>query len=75
MLIVGVAVARIVSANARDRSALPWAFPARSAPVAVLIATSVGGTAAMVPFVAVLFATQLALLVPIALLAGRGRRC
>jgi bile acid:Na+ symporter, BASS family len=74
MLLVGVGVARIVAANGRDRSALPWAFPARNAPVAVLIATSVGGAAAMVSFVAVLFATQLALLVPIALLAGRGRR-
>ncbi len=74
MLIVGAVFARIVSANARDRGALPWAFPARSAPVAVLIATSTGGTAAMVSFVAVLFATQLALLVPIALFAGSGTR-
>jgi hypothetical protein len=74
MLTVGAAVARIASANVRSRRALPWAFPARNAPVAVLIATSVGGTAAMVSFVAVLFAAQLALLVPIALLAGSGRR-
>ena len=74
MLTVGVAVARIASANARDRSALPWAFPARNAPVAVLIATTVSGKTAMVSFVAILFATQLALLVPIALLVGRGVR-
>jgi BASS family bile acid:Na+ symporter len=74
MLILGVAVARIVAASARDRRALPWAFPARSAPVAVLIATTVGGSAATVSFIAVLFATQLALLVPIALSAGSSRR-
>jgi BASS family bile acid:Na+ symporter len=74
MLAVGIAVARIASPNARDRRALPWAFPARNAPVAVLIATAVGGSAAMVSFVAVLFATQLALLVPIAVFAGSGRR-
>jgi bile acid:Na+ symporter, BASS family len=74
MLTIGVITARIVSANARDRSALHWAFAARNAPVAVLIATSVGGAGAMVSFVAVHFATQLALLVPIALFAGRGRR-
>jgi bile acid:Na+ symporter, BASS family len=74
MFTIGVIVARIVSANARDRRALPWAFAARNAPVAVLIATSVGGTGAMVSFVAVLFATQLALLVPIALFAGSGTR-
>ncbi|MBP1688618.1 MAG: bile acid:sodium symporter [Deltaproteobacteria bacterium] len=73
MLVVGVIVARVVSTNARDRSALPWAFAARNAPVAVLIATSVGGTGAMVSFVAVLFATQLTLLVPIALFAGHAR--
>ena len=76
MLTIGVITARIASANARDRSALPWAFAARNAPVAVLIATNVGGTGPMVSFVAVLFATQLALLVPMALVAGGGtRRC
>ena len=74
MLIVGVIVARIVSVNARDRSALPWAFAARSAPVAALIATSVEGSGVMVSFVAVLFATQLALLAPIALFAGNRTR-
>jgi hypothetical protein len=42
--------------------------------MAVLIATSVGGTGAMVSFVAVLFATQLALLVPIALFSRSGTR-
>lgn len=74
MLILGFMVARIASLHARERAALPWAFPARSAPVAVLIAMTGGGTAAMVPFIAVLFATQLALLIPIAFFAGRNTR-
>lgn len=72
-LAVGAAFARIATASARDRRALPWAFPARNVAVAVLIATTAGGTAAMVSLIAVLFATQLALLVPIALLVGSGR--
>ena len=74
MLILGIAVARIASLNVSERAALPWAFPARNVGVAVLIATAGGGTAAMVSFIAVLFATQLAILIPIAFVAGRGRR-
>ncbi|NCA71740.1 MAG: hypothetical protein EOM91_17010 [Sphingobacteriia bacterium] len=57
----------------RDRKAPQWAFPARNVAVAALIATAAGGESVMVPFIAVLFATQLALLTPMALLMGRGR--
>lgn len=73
MLAIGLAVARTVSADVRGRSALPWAFPARNVAVAVLIATTAGGRGVMVSFIAVFFATQLALLVPMALFVGRGR--
>lgn len=71
--IVGVVIARIATSSPRDRKALPWAFPARNVAVAALIATAAGGESVMVPFFAVLFATQLALLTPMALLMGRGR--
>lgn len=74
-LAVGVVVARIASTSASDRRALPWAFPARNVAVAALIASGMAGSSAMVSFIAVLFATQLVLLVPIALWVGsRARR-
>lgn len=41
--------------------------------VATLLATTAVGETLMVPFIVVLFATQLALLKPMALLMDRGR--
>jgi bile acid:Na+ symporter, BASS family len=74
MFTIGVIVSRIVSARVTSRRALPWAFPARNVAVAVLIATSITGGTEMVPFIAVLFAVQLALLIPIAIWVG-SRAC
>ena len=72
MLGLGLLVARWVTPAADDRCALVWGFPARNVAVAVLIATAVIGQAKMAAFVAVLFATQLALLIPFGL--SRRRR-
>ena len=67
MLAIGAATARLIARRPEDRRALVWAFPARNVGVATLIATAVVGQVAMASFVAVLFATQVALLVPLAL--------
>jgi BASS family bile acid:Na+ symporter len=67
MLGIGMLVARVVAPARDDRRALLWSFPARNVAVATLIATAAVGQVAMASFLAVLFATQVALLVPVAL--------
>jgi BASS family bile acid:Na+ symporter len=76
MLAVGAIAARLVVRRPEDRRALLWGFPARNVGIATLIATAVVGQVAMASFVAVLFATQVAVLVPLALWLRRrsGRR-
>jgi BASS family bile acid:Na+ symporter len=73
-LAAGWLVLRLTACSANDRRGLLWGFPARNVAVATLAATSVLGKAAVVTFIAVLFATQLTLLLPLALwLRKRGR--
>jgi len=67
MLGVGILVMRLVAGAADVRRALPWSFPARNVAFAALIATSAVGQVEMASFLAVLFVTQVALLVPLAL--------
>ena len=67
MLTLGAITARLVARRSEDRRALVWGFPARNVGVATLVATAVVGQVAMASFVAVLFATQVAVLVPLAL--------
>jgi BASS family bile acid:Na+ symporter len=66
MLAVGAIAARLVVRRSEDRRALLWGFPARNVGIATLIATAVVGQVAMASFVVVLFATQVAILVPLA---------
>lgn len=65
MLATGLLVAQVATRAAADRRALVWGFPARNVAVATLIATAAIGRAEMLSFVAVLFATQIAVLVPL----------
>ena len=67
MLVAGLMVAKIATRPGKDQLALVWGFPARNVAVAALIATSALGQVAMASFIAVLFATQVALLIPLAL--------
>ncbi len=67
MLTAGLMVAKIATRSGKDQLALVWGFPARNVAVAALIATSALGQVAMASFIAVLFATQVALLIPLAL--------
>lgn len=67
MLAVGAATSRLVARRPDDRRALVWGFPARNVGIATLIATAVIGQVPMASFVAVLFATQVAVLLPLAL--------
>ncbi len=71
MLATGLLVARLAARSAEDRRALVWGFPARNFAVATLIATAAVGQAQMMSFVAVLFATQIAVLVPLGWRLGR----
>jgi BASS family bile acid:Na+ symporter len=73
MLGAGWLVARLATPSSVDRRAIVWGFPARNVAVATLIATSAAGGAATTSFIAVLFATQVAVLFPLALWL-RGRR-
>lgn len=66
-LAFGLLVAKMVTRSDEDRRAVVWSFPARNVAVATLIATSAAGQIAMTSFIAVLFATQVALLIPLAL--------
>ena len=75
MLAFGAITARLFARRSEDRRALLWGFPARNVGIATLIATAVVGQVAMASFVAVLFATQVAMLVPLALwMRQRARR-
>lgn len=67
MLAIGALVACLATTFGEDRRAVLWGFPARNVAVAALLATSVAGQAAMASFIAVLFATQVALLIPLSL--------
>jgi BASS family bile acid:Na+ symporter len=67
MLAAGWLVLKLAAGSADDRRGLLWGFPARNVAVATLVATSVLGKIAAVTFIAVLFATQVALLMPLAL--------
>lgn len=71
MLATGLLVARLAARSAEDRRALVWGFPARNFAVATLIATAAVGRAQMLSFAAVLFATQIAVLVPLGWRLGR----
>jgi BASS family bile acid:Na+ symporter len=71
MLTLGAVASRLVVRRSEDRRALPWGFPARNVGIATLIATAAVGQVAMASFVAVLFATQVAILVPLALWVRR----
>lgn len=65
MLAIGIVAARVATRAPEDRKALVWGFPARNVAVATLLATAAVGQAEMLAFVAVLFATQIAMLVPL----------
>lgn len=67
MLAAGWIVLRLLACSVEDRHGLLWGFPARNVAVASLTATSVLGKAAVVTFIAVLFVTQLTLLLSLAL--------
>ena len=67
MLAVGLLAARIWVRSAADRRAIVWGFPARNVALATLIATAAVGHVSMASFIAVLFATQVVTLIPLAL--------
>jgi BASS family bile acid:Na+ symporter len=67
MLAVGLFAARISVRSAADRRAIVWGFPARNVALATLIATAAVGHVSMASFIAVLFATQVITLIPLAL--------
>jgi BASS family bile acid:Na+ symporter len=71
MLAIGWVVARMVARTDEDRRTLPWGFAARNVAIATLIATAAIGQAQMASFVTVLFATQIALLIPLGRWLGR----
>lgn len=67
MLAAGLLSARLLVRPAEDRRALIWGFWARNLAVAMLIAGAAREQAGMASFIAVLFATQLAVFVPLGL--------
>ncbi len=67
MLAVGFLSVKLLVDDAQDRRALLWGFPARNVGIATLAATAVMGQMAVASFIAVLFTTQVMLLVPLAL--------
>jgi len=67
MLAAGLFVTLLLARAADDRRAVVWGFPARNVALATLIATSAIGKVAVASFIAVLFATQLVVLIPLAL--------
>jgi BASS family bile acid:Na+ symporter len=67
MLAVGAMASRLMAPRAEDRRALVWGFPARNIGVATLIASAVVGQVAMASFAAVLFVTQVIILLPLAI--------
>ena len=70
MLASGFLAVRLLARSDEDRRALLWGFPARNVAIATLAATSVMGQMAVATFIAVLFATQVSLLLPLALWLG-----
>jgi bile acid:Na+ symporter, BASS family len=71
MLATGAIAALLTTRVAADRRALAWGFPARNVAVAALIATSTVDRIAVASFVAALFATQVAIMIPLAAWLGR----
>jgi BASS family bile acid:Na+ symporter len=67
MVAAGLIAAKLATRSSEDLRAVVWGFPARNVAVATLIATSAVGQIDMASFIAVLFATQVAVLVPLAL--------
>lgn len=67
MLAAGLCVTMLSTRAGYDRRAVVWGFPARNVALATLIATSAMGKVAVASFIAVLFATQIVVLVPLAL--------
>ena len=67
MLIAGLIVAKLLTRARNDQRAIMWGFPARNVALATLVATSVLGKVAVASFIAILFATQIVVLVPLAI--------
>jgi len=67
MVAAGLFVTMLLTRASDDRRAVVWGFPARNVALATLIATSTVGNVAAASFIAVLFATQIVILVPLAL--------
>jgi bile acid:Na+ symporter, BASS family len=67
MLATGLLAARLLVRPVEERRALVWGFPARNLAVAMLIAGAAREQDGMASFIAVLFATQLAVFVPLGL--------
>ena len=70
MLASGLLAVKLLARSDEDRRALLWGFPARNVAIATLAATSVMGQMAVATFIAVLFATQVSILLPLALWLG-----
>jgi bile acid:Na+ symporter, BASS family len=71
MLAVGLIVAKLATRSGEDLRTVIWGFPARNVAVATFVATSTLGRIDMASFIAVLFATQVALLAPLGLWLGQ----
>jgi len=67
MVAAGFLVTMLLTRARDDLRAIVWGFPARNVALATLIATSAMGNVAVASFIAVLFATQILILVPLAL--------
>lgn len=67
MLTVGFLSVKLVAHTSQERRALIWGFPARNVAIATLAASSVMGQMDVATFIAVLFMTQVILLMSIAL--------
>jgi BASS family bile acid:Na+ symporter len=66
MLVVGASASAVARSGAVNGRSVPWSFPARNIAVAVLLATNLDDMTGVAAFIAVLFVTQVALLVPLA---------
>lgn len=74
MLVTGFIAVKLLAGAGEEWRALLWGFPARNVAIATLAATSVMGQMAIAIFIAVLFATQVSLLAPLALWVGLRNR-
>lgn len=70
MLASGLLAVKPLARTYEERQALLWGFPARNVAIATLAATSVTGQMAIATFIAILFVTQVSLLLPLALWLG-----